>query len=224
MSTLRGCFPLFLVFGVPGIAPESPSMRPPSERVCAAVTVALGLYLVGLVLSMLANTGSGGSPLVTTIKGRLFSPVMAPAWLDLGFDYRLTHGLEEDADHLLDVRRHDDPRAANTIRLPGDATGERAARWRRLARAVMTVADDPDRDAILPTAIGTGLFDEAGSDDLVIRVLRLPLPERHAPPEPARQASSARVRLIDGRPQFIRQPPRGEVAPVVPRPSQEATP
>ena len=30
---------------------------------------------------------------------------MVPPWLDLGFDYQLTYGMGEDADHSLDIRR-----------------------------------------------------------------------------------------------------------------------
>ena len=204
--------------------PDSPPASPPSETTCAAVTVALAVYLVGLVLSIMANTGSGSSSLVTTVKSRLFTPWMVPAWLDLGFDYRLTHGLDDDADHLIEVRRHDGPRSADPLRLPGDRTGEQAARWRRLARATAAISTDADREAILPTAIGTGLFATVGADDVVVRVVRTPVPERGASPLPAQQAASARVRLVDGQPQLLRQVPRGELAPVLSSPAEEASP
>jgi hypothetical protein len=200
----------------PRPAPAEPS--PPSETVCAAVTVALGVYLVGLVLSMLGNTISGGSPLVTTIKNRLFAPWMVPAWLDLGFDYRLTYGLEEDADHVIAASQ------SALIQLPASQTGEQARRWRRLARSVVTLADDSDRESLLPTAIATGLMTEAGSDDVLVRIVRQPLPERTGSPSAPQQAFAARVRLVDGEPQLIRQEPRGEVAPVVRPPAEEATP
>lgn len=204
--------------------PNGPSSSPPSETTRAAITVALAAYLVGLVLSILGNTGSGPSTLVTTIKSRLFSPWLVPAWLDLGFDYRLTHGLDEDADHLIEVRRHDAPRGVEPLRLPGDRTGEQAARWRRLARATGAFSADADREAILPTAIGAGLFTAAGGDDVVVRVLRLPVPERGAAPLPEQQATAARVRLVDGQPQLLRQVPRGELAPVLASPPKEESP
>ena len=204
--------------------PAPPEPSPPSETVCAAVTVAVGVYLVGLVLSMLGNTISGGSPLVTTIKNRLFAPWMVPAWLDLGFDYRLTYGLEEDADHVIEVRPFAGSRAATVIQLPASQTGEQARRWRRLARSVVTLADDSDRESLLPTAIATGLMTEAGSDDVLVRIVRQPLPERTGSPAAPQQAFAARVRLVDGEPQLIRQEPRGEVAPVVRPPAEEATP
>jgi hypothetical protein len=203
--------------------PASPEPSAPSETVCAAVTVALGIYLVGLVLSMLGNTISGGSPLVTTIKNRLFAPWMVPAWLDLGFDYRLTYGLEEDADHVIEVR----PFAASQsalIQLPASQTGEQARRWRRLARSVVTLADDSDRESLLPTAIATGLMTEAASDDVLVRIVRQPLPERTGSPAAPQQAFAARVRLVDGESQLIRQEPRGEVAPVVRPPAEEPAP
>lgn len=198
--------------------------QPPlSDTSRAVVTVLLGIYLVGLVLTVAVNTTSGGSMLLSTIKARLFSPWMVPAWLDLGFDYRLTHGFDDDADHVLDVRRHDDPRGRERIRLPDGIAGERAARWRRLARAVAAPTDGTDRDALLPTAIARGLFDDAGASDVVLRVMRLPLPDRGTPAAEMQQAFSGRVRLVGDEVQFIRQEPRGEVAPVVPRPADPAT-
>ena len=201
-----------------------PEPSPPTETVCGAVTVALGIYLLGLVLSMMGNTVSGGSPLVTTIKNRLFAPWMVPAWLDLGFDYRLTYGLDDDADHLIEVRPFAASESAPAIRLPAGQTGEQARRWHRLARAVISVVDDSDRESILPTAIGMGLMDEAASDDVLVRIIRRPLPERTGVPAPPQQAFTARVRLIDGRPQLIRQEPRGEVAPVTKPRGEEHVP
>lgn len=200
---------------MPAPRSTSPEPSPPSETVCAAVTVALGIHLVGLVLSMLGNTISGGSPLVTTIKNRLFAPWMVPMWLDLGFDYRLTYGLDDDADHTIEVRPFGVSQSAAVIQLPASQTGEQARRWRRLARGVVAAADDPDRESLLPTAIGLGLRDEVESDDLLVRIMRQPLPERMGSPPPPQQAYAARVRMIDGEPQLIRQEPRGEVAPVV---------
>ena len=185
------------------------------------VTVALGAYLVGLVLTVAVNTTSGGSWLLSTVKGRLFSPWMVPLWLDLGFDYRLTHGFEDDADHFLDVRRHDDPHGHRKQRLPDGLWGERAARWRRLARAAALPMDDADREAVLPTAIGRGLFEDLGSTDVVVRVMRRPLPERGSPPADPAQVSIARIRLVGEEIQLIRQEPRGEVAPLTPRPGDE---
>jgi hypothetical protein len=195
---------------------DDSSPSPPSETVCAAVTVALVVYFLGLALSMTTNTSSGGSPLATTIKSRLFSPWMVPAWLDLGFDYRLTHGLDDDAHHVIEVRRYGAPRS-ESIRLPGDRSGEQASRWRRLARALATATDDSDRAALLPTAIGLGMMTAAESDDLLVRVMRQPPPDRVGPPAPPQQAFAARVRLVAGQPQLIRQEPRGELAPVVPQ-------
>ncbi|MCS5678924.1 MAG: hypothetical protein NZ603_03410, partial [Acidimicrobiales bacterium] len=83
----------------------------------------------------MGNSVSGSSALVRTLKGRLFSPWLAPAWLDLGFDHPLTYGRPEDADHLIDIRVSGGAAGpAETLRLPGTRQGERAARWRRLAR------------------------------------------------------------------------------------------
>jgi len=202
------------------------SVRPPSpstsaggqlsELTRAAVSVAIALSLVGLVLSMVADTGSGSSALVRTIKGRLFAAWMVPAWLDLGFDYRLTYGTDEDADHGLRVGRYAAGETA-AVAFPGTLTGERAARWRRLARTVVTDRDDADRDGLLAAAIGQGMFAALGGQDLVVRVMRTPLRERGGPAPAASEAVSARVRLVDGDLQLLRSEPRGEVAPLLRR-------
>ena len=184
----------------------------PSPVTQAAVTVALAVYLVGLVLSIVGDSASGSSSLVRTIKGRLFAPWMVPAWLDLGFDYRLTYGNDEEGDYGLEVRKQGDAQAA-PVRLPGRATGERAARWRRLARSI--AVEDSDRDGLLAAAVGRGMFDDVDAEDVVVRVLRTPLVDRGGPPKPPMQSSSARVRMVEGELQLIRAEPRGEVAPLV---------
>jgi hypothetical protein len=59
------------------------------------------------------------------------------------------------------------------------------------------------------------MFDDVDAEDVVVRVLRTPLVERGGPPRPPVQASSARVRIVDGDLQLLRAEPRGEVAPLV---------
>ena len=71
---------------------EPPAGASPSDTVRGIVTVAIAVYLLGLALTIMANSTSGSSAVVRTLVSRLFAPWMAPAWLDLGFDYRLTHG------------------------------------------------------------------------------------------------------------------------------------
>jgi hypothetical protein len=203
--------------------PRSSPSTVPSDAVRAAVTVALGVYLVGLLLTVLGNSSSGSSALVRTIKGRLFSPWLVPAWLDLGFEHHLTHGVPEDADHALEIRRFGATRdEAAVLRLPGDARGERAARWRRLARAIATGgAGDP---AVLAAAVGRGAFADLDSQDVNVRVLRRSLPERDGPLDDGkpRQVYAARVRLVDGELQLMPSEARGELAPL--RRSGEAAP
>jgi len=189
-----------------------PDAKTPSPVTQTAVTVALSIYLVGLVLSIVGNTGSGSSAVVRTIKSRLFSPWMVPPWLDLGFDYRLTYGSDEDGDFSVEVRRQGDAKAP-AMRLPGRLTGERAARWRRLAWSI--AVEDTDRDGLLAAAVGRGMFDDVGAEDVTVRVLRAPLVDRGGPPTVPVQASSARVRMVGGELQLIRAEPRGEVAPLV---------
>jgi hypothetical protein len=192
---------------------ETPAATPLSERTRAVVSVALAVYLLGLLLTVVGNTGSGSSAVVRTVKGRLFAPWMVPPWLDLGFDYRLTYGMDDDADHSLEVRRQGAPNAA-AVRLPGRLTGERAARWRRLARA-MAAVDDADRDGLLAAAVGRGMFDELGAEDLIVSIVRTPLADRDGPPRSPTTAYSARIRLVGGDVQLIRSEDRSELAPLV---------
>jgi len=199
---------------IPASPSDPPVARTFSDLTRAVVTVAVAVYLLGLVLSVVGNTGSGSSLLVRTIKGRLFAPWMVPPWLDLGFDYRLTYGMDEDADYDLEIRRQGDSKAS-PLRLPGRLTGERAARWRRLARAMATVTDDSDRDGLLAAAVGRGMFDDLNAQDLIVSVVRTPLPDRGEPAAAPVTAYSARVRMVAGDVQLIRSEARGEVAPLV---------
>lgn len=204
----------------------SPSSPPPrlSETTQAVASVALVAYLVGLVLTIAANSVSGSSALVGTIKSRLFAPWMAPAWLDLGFDHPLTYGAPEDADHLLEVRRFS---AGEPIRLPGGRTGEQAARWRRLARRIATAtAAGEDEAAHLAAGVGRGGFGQLGGQDVAVRVLRRPLAPRASPPAGARlvEVHAVRVREVEGEIQLIElggEAKRGELAPVI-RPNARA--
>ena len=174
------------------------STAPPtrlSETAQALASAALAVYLVGLVLTIAGNSVSGSSALVRTIKGRLFSPWMQPAWLDLGFDHPLTYGLPEDAPHELELRGRG--ASPEPMRLPGARTGERAARWRRLARAVAEAAA-VDAAAPLVGGVGEAGFAALGTDDVTVRVLRPPLADRGSPPADRRPrvAHAARVRRV----------------------------
>jgi hypothetical protein len=195
-------------------APSHTPRSGPAETVRAVATGAIALVLIGALLSIAGNTDSGSSAVVRTVKGRLFSPWMTPPWLDLGFDYRLSYGGQEDADHAVDARRHGNERGG-TVSLPGPLTGERAARWRRLARAIALDADDADRDGLLAAALGRGLFADLGGEDVVVRILRTPPTDRGGPSPAAAPAYTARVRMVRGDLQLLRQEARGEVAPLV---------
>jgi len=195
-----------------GAAPAAASRF--SEPLCAVVTVVLAVYLVGLGLSVAGNSGSGASALVRTIKGRLLSPWLVPAWLDLGFDQRLTHGAPEDADHVLEVVAYG-PAGAAPLRFPGRVSGERARRWRRLARALAR----PDGAEELVAAVGRGACDDLGADDVTVRVLRHEMHDRSAADAAPgmERAFAARVRVVDGEVQLLRAEPRAEVAPLLRR-------
>lgn len=192
-----------------------------SEPLRAAITVAIAVYLVGLVLSVAGNSSSGASALVRTIKGRLFSPWLVPAWLDLGFDQRLTHGAADDADHVLEIVPHDGG-SEPPLRLPGGLSGARAQRWRRLAQALAR-PDTPDE---LVAAVGRAAGDELATHDVMVRVLRHEMHDRSAVDTTPgmERAFAARVRVVDGEVQLLRSEPRGEVAPLLRRPGRPALP
>jgi hypothetical protein len=207
--------------------PEKTPPPPLSDALRAGLTVALALYLVGLALCVAGNSASGSSAIVRTVKSKLFSPWMTPLWLDLGYDTRLTHGLAEDGDHRFEIRRLDAPAAPEPVILPGPTMhGERAARWRRLARATAVSESDPEREALLPAAIGKGVFIPWYTSDVSLRVLR------HLPPDRRdvldgladvagrdEQPYAARVRFVDGEVQLIGSTPREELAPLVKEPA-----
>ena len=63
-----------------------------------------------------------------------------------------------------------------------------------------------------------------GTDDVEIRVLRAPQPDRSAPAAAeTEEVSMARVRLVDGEVQLIRDVPSGELAPLI-KPAAPAEP
>lgn len=204
-------------------ASRSPASRRPSETAQAAVSVALAVYLVGLVLAIAGNSESGSSALLRTVKSRLFTPWMAPVWLDLGFDHPLTYGMPEDADHTLELGGWGD--VGPPVLRPGTLSGERAARWRRLARRI-AVAATADTAAPLAAGVGSGGFAALGTEDVVVRVVRTPLEARvstAAAASPA-QVYAARVRLVGGETQLLElggAAKRGELAPVLDRRSAD---
>lgn len=198
---------------------EESTVRP--EWMRPLVSAAILFYLAGLLLTMLGNTDAGTSRLVRTLKARLFSPLLVPAWLDLGFAHPLTHGEPDDADHRIEIGPHD--RAAGDalpLVLPGDLRGERAARWRRLARAIATEETTEADAADLAAAVGAWSFQRLGCADVDLRVLRSARPDRSDPTGVASDetAYTARVRRVAGELQLLKVEPRGEVAPLVPGP------
>ena len=196
-----------------------PSPGSLSDGLQAAATVAISLMLVGLGLAIATNSLSGSSALLGTIKSRLFSPLLAAAWLDLGFDTRLTYGLPDDADHELEVTSRDSPEA-EPLSFPGVRRGEQAARWRRLARASAMGEADGD-GSVVAAGVGRGGFDDLGVEDVVVRVLRQPLPARTGAADTgvAEQVYDARVRLVGGELQLIKDEAKSELAPLVKPPT-----
>jgi len=209
------------VFSSPRRAPSDHRPATLGETGRAVATVALVFVLSGLALAVAGNTVSGASALVRTIKGRLYSPLTVPAWLDLGFDYHLTYGLPEDARHGIELTPH---AGGPTVRLPDAAVrGERAARWRRLARAIGGDTIDAaegsgDRAELLAAAVAAGGFARLAAEDVELRVVRTLPPERAAvgPPRVERPFA-ARVRRVDGGLQLIKAEPPETVAPLVGR-------
>jgi len=181
----------------------------------AVATVLLAVYLVGLGLTVAGNSGSGASLLVSVIKGRLFSPWLVPAWLDLGFDHPVTYGQQADADHRLEVRPHGEP--VWQAGPGGNTSGPRAARWQRLLRAVVSSEQEPGREGLLPAGFGTAVFAACGSEDIDLRIMIQPRPERQLPlavPDPVVAYAARLRRLSGGELQLIKTEARREVAPV----------
>lgn len=201
-----------LSFGPPATN-DRPQDHIPGEHVRGFVTVALAFFLTGLVLAIATNSLSGASPLLGRVKAQIFSPVLVPAWLDVGYDYRITYGLEEDADHELELRIHGGDAAGLT--LPGSRTGERASRWRRLARTIAVGGIDDD-GGVVAAGLARGGFAKLGADDADLRVFRVPQAERPSEDRAAaEQVYEARIRRVGGDVQLIRDEPAGELAPLV---------
>lgn len=199
---------------------ETPADRP-SEAVRAGVTVGIVALLLGIVLAIATNSLSGSSALLGTVKSRLFSPWLVPAWLDLGWDYRLSYGLTEDADHEIELASRD---GDAVVSLPADRGGERAARWRRLARTIAVGGLDGD-GSVVAAGVGRGGFALTGTTDVDVRVVRIPQPDRDAVVEAeVEQAYAARVRRAGDDIQLIRDEPRGELAPLVRPPADGSGP
>ena len=135
-----------------------------------------------------------------------------PAWLDLGYDHRITYGLAEDADHEIELAPH--AAAAEPLHLPGPVTGERAARWRRLARTIAVGGLEGD-GGVVAAGVGRGGFARFGTSDVDLRVFRRPQRERGAADDAAEQVYAARIRRAGGDVQLIREEPRGELAPLI---------
>jgi hypothetical protein len=200
---------------------ETPADRP-SEAVRAGVTVGVVALLLGIGLAIATNSLSGSSALLGTVKSRLFSPWLVPAWLDLGWDYRLTYGLAEDADHEIEIAGHGSESGA--VSLPADRGGERAARWRRLARTIAVGGLDGD-GGVVAAGVGRGGFALTGTTDVDVRVVRIPQPDRDAAVEAeVEQVYAARVRRAGDDIQLIRDEPRGELAPLVRPPADGSGP
>ena len=209
-------------------SPSSPPpAKAPSDTVRGVVTCGLVLYLAGLLLALAGNTSSGTSALVRTIKSRIYAPLLVPVWLDLGFDTHLTWGTPADADHALVIGREDQDEAAATgtvLRFPAAAGGgERAARWRRLARTIAAGDVAGEAPALLATAAAAGTFAAIGGADVNLMVERTAPGARDAvaPPRPE-AAYRARVRRVGddaqgGDIQLVKVEDRSEVAPLARR-------
>jgi chloramphenicol 3-O-phosphotransferase len=213
----------------------TPTTQPPgstpSETVRAVVTCGLVLYLAGLFLALVGNTSSGTSSLVRTIKSRIYAPLLVPAWLDLGFDNHMTWGTPADADHALVIGRKAEA-AATTLRFPAAAGGgERAARWRRLARTIAAGEVAGEAPAVLAAAVAAGTFTTLGTADVSLMVERTaPVARDAAMPQRPEAAYRARVRRVGddaqrGDIQLVKVDDQSEVAPLArPRPTNPAPP
>ena len=123
--------------------------------------------------------------------------------------------MPDDADHELEIAAHDGP-TGEPLSFPGTRRGEQAARWRRLARTIASGGVDGDGSPVAAGA-GRGGFRGTGTDDVDVRVFRLAMPEPTATGAAgdAEQIYAARVRMIGGEVQLIKDEARSEVAPLV---------
>jgi len=179
-------------------------------------TLVLVVYLTGLGLSVACNSGSGSSLLLGVVKERLFSFWNVPPWLDLGFDYFFTYGQQADAAHRLELRTYGDTEWI-TVSRPSIRGGE-STRWQRLLRSVIASEEDLTRGGLLPAGFSEAAFAVCESNDIDLRILVLPRPERQSPindPAPI-VLYQARIRKVAGDSiQLIKSESRQEMAPVV---------
>ncbi|MDA7938382.1 hypothetical protein N9B71_04875 [Pirellulales bacterium] len=199
-----------------------PSQPKPFKSHCwgeisrALATLVLVIYFIGLGLSVACNTESGSSLLLGVVKEKLFSFWKVSPWLDLGFDHFFTYGQQTDATHYLELRMHGDA-GWITMSRPSVRTGE-SIRWQRLLHSAIASEEDLTREGILPAGFSEAAFAVCESDDIDLRILVLPRPERQAPinaPAPI-VLYQARIRRIDDNDiQLIKSESRREMAPVV---------
>ena len=179
-------------------------------------TLVLVVYLTGLGLSVACNSGSGSSLLLGVVKERLFSFWNIPPWLDLGFDYFFAYGQQADATHRLELRAYGDTEWI-TVSRPSVRGGE-SIRWQRLLRSVIASEEDLTREGLLPAGFSEAAFAACESNDIDLRILVLPRPERQSPinaPAPI-VLYRARIRKVAGdNIQLIKSESRQEMAPVV---------
>jgi len=139
-----------------------------------------------------------------------------PPWLDLGFDYFFTYGQQADATHYLELRKHGEE---NWLRLSGPNVNDRQSiRWQRLLRSVIASEEEAGREGILAEGFSGAAFTVCESNDIDLRILVQPRPERQQPidtPAPS-VLYEARVRkLAEGDIQLIKSESRQEMAPVI---------
>ena len=181
-------------------------------------TLVLVVYLMGLGLSVACNSGSGSSLLLGVVKERLFSFWNIPPWLDLGFDYSFTYGQQADATHRLELRAYGDTEWM-TVSRPSVRGGE-SIRWQRLLRSVIASEEDLTREGLLPVGFSEAAFAACESNDIDLRILVLPRPERQSPinaPAPIVLYQARIRRVADNDIQLIKSESRQEMAPVVSR-------
>ena len=183
-------------------------------RACA--TVFLAIYFTGLGLTVACNTSSGSSLLLSVVKGKLFSFWLVPPWLDLGFDYPLSYGQQADAAHYLELREYGQEK---WIKLSGiDGKHSQSIRWQRLLHSVIASEEEAGREGLLPAGFSEAAFSLCESDDIVLRILVQPRPERQLPlrnPAPIVLYEARLRKLSGGDIQLIKSEHHREMAPVI---------
>lgn len=148
---------------------SDPAPALPPEGVRTLISFFLFFHLFALGVAVAANA----RPVSRLRSALLQIPAVRPYLdllnMDLAYNFHLTHAMELDTDHFveieLDWHGKSDP-SARRITLPDPAMqpGIRRRRFYNLARVMASVVGEDEVESLLPLAVARGLLAEAGID------------------------------------------------------------